>query len=1650
MRFWKKYGKGFLALILAVVMVGGMASVPEVFAEENNTQLTTDIIGDEEINEDAEFSSSENENDENMEKESVAYTDNSAQVESDETTEQVFNLSVTFDGKELSTDTSQNMDFLWTNTNAKTMKVTLERNGNVSADSNKNYIVCMKVPQAFYFSGLPDASKINGVEEVTIVKNSCPQVNTSAGKTENISGFSPYSGEIRLRLNPSVQRIEITDIGIKYKEELIGYTGGSQSVENPVSVSLVSVEHTKNLEEFEDSEKNVLDIRQVGAVSIKTESISGTGIRTAISLDAFKTAGVNESDVNLGKGSKVSFSKSTQGQKWQVYKKLVVVFHCPYITYDDGEQYYLDFDLNDSVFANNATEGGKTAYKMSGAAVYDAAKHTITYSFENIYLGGYTALYYTPQFSWPEALKNETIATGKNYLIEGGDWEITEQEGFTGVTSSLKQYDKPLRVAYYIPDQVNVTLTSSDQADASQKIATRRIYKGITRENGVPGTLGFFDVHNDGALDSPLVNITFDFNTDSTDEATYYVTGVNLPVYENKNGVDVKYTLTDGDNEKEGTIHYTNTTSFTCEVDKLRANSGADSDYYIKSLSYRTILQRGTAYHIETAHLNRNRMQDSGLFFGYLEGELETAAHAKMSISAVDEEEKINIDNDNSISSTEKSMVWDEDFIACSLSAITVNGNDISASITAGDSMKLKFGASVSTEEYHTGKGYVNGYHVFRDGIFYLCLPDGVSIPGTEQITVNANGTKLPVTSMTHLENTTCTINGVNASWWEIQVDGINVTGGKAVTVEVQLATSLAMDGLSWDFKNSIVVRTKGQYVSWGAADSKNTVYNTTDAMDKNTGSPSIIALSSYLKNKNDTENLGLCAYNGTTNTNLTIARAEAKLDVQTGIEVGSSTVDQAAVSVSNADTQLAYNVLVSSKDGGHADKFEYYIPIVSRESAIDANTLVAQNEFGLKLQEAANITKMNDSVTDEAETVSSEIPFTVYYTTNSNLTSANIRTDQIKWQTADEFDNDFSNVTAVKIVTDDGAMINNGESFDFKLQLKYDNSNSDFEHMAGSIVEWRSFGYYSYTRNNTTEPTTNSYPSELNHITIAYIKNLADHPMVAQLNTGETNDVHTSLGLENTFEKKQIFVVKKVQPSSGMQLIADNPKNLTGTKANTQFQVTFNINSGIDTAALLTERGTAAGKEWVVDANTVITLQGEVKFSQALTDTVTDRYIDVTIGNENVDITFRIRLDRTVKPATADGSGVINGANYQVPNVVDSCEIGQKSAFTALYVLEFTPGKYKNQVITWKNDGGTDIVFPMDTNITMMEIGTVGDVSTVNSFWYYRTTGSEKSIDLTSFQRMSGSELYSYDTSTTTSQKVIYMFVVDFSQAKAAQGTYQFAWEADPKDEIVNNTEKLSYKYLVELQSEKTYALSSNETAGLIPHTAISYTIGEATNDSYIAHRSLALVFQPIGDLPKDAKLQCGEKIYKRNSAGNYIVPIENFASGTKEFSLISDMFPDNEMTYSFKAQLYLAESVDNDSPMNGSAEGDEITVNFKKTVQNRPALCITGKRIGTAADWGKGQTINIQLKNIEDGQLTVTAYFGLTGTQKATDLLSSVSGKFDIEGGVGTYKKANANTSSLILNGNAQPGTYRLVFDVKNTDGDSVMQVPYYIIVK
>ena len=1140
---------------------------------------------------------------------SVSSSDNGDdQLNSEAVEDSVFHLSATIDGQELHSGTDNEIEAVWEPSTSKVLQITVSRDLNVTPDENKQYVLSISTPDLFYFNGLPNTDAITGAEKAVIVKNPTPVVYKTS--KQPLGGFSPYSGEIRILLDPDTTTITIPDFGVSYNEKLLGYTKEPQTLSDFLHIKLGTIDSDDELDKYSADDIAVDDEIDTSSVTVNTTSYINPGWSYGL-LPGSVTGG----GLQISKNKPWCEYIRASSQPYLVYGSLIVEYQCPYITVN-GKDYYLSFDPNCSEIKNNKHENMKGCF-MQKPAEYNSGMHTITYYFENIYWGQWETLFYTPTFSWPtdEEIKNYVIGENESYTIKGGTWKVIDQTYYGGNASrmNISAGNSSSNTVTYIPESIDIKAYSSFEAPTSLNISRFQVYKGITRDTGKTGALGFFDIHNEGASDSPLVTVQFEFNTDSALNGKYQVSSVVLPIYNMSNGIDVTYTLSNGTDTVSGIKHYPYANSSEIWAQSLRNNSNVDNTYYIQSLSYNTYLRGGTKYHTEAIHrgVYYNNGCENGIFYGYIVGNTGDTMQAKLSLSSVDGVTPINKAGDIEINTTETSTIGDDDSIPYGVTSMSV-GNTSSASITAGSTAKVYFTAAINANNWKIpNTKAVNSYHVLRDATYYVCLPKGISFSSTDNISVYTLTTK-NTANCTSVKKIGKEFNYKDtlAQWWEITVPGINAYSSESIVLAAEVETDSYMSGIVWSFEYEMLVKPTNQKLSSQQNTITGKLYDSISAL-KNSSYESHKVLGTYLEDQGLSTRLGLIAYNGYNGSvKLNVVRNEARLDVATSLHIGDD-VEKENISLINEPKDIYYDVTISNSNSGTANGFVYYIPIVKTDSTLDPVYLTNSKDFSLSLQEAATMT-VNGT----------EDSLYVQYTTDSGLTSANIQSSDVNWVSTDGI-SDFSKVTAVRIAARDNETIGEGADYKISLKLGYDNSNPDILTMAGAKAAWKSFGHYSYVRNGAV--TTNTYPSQVNTVSVDYQKSLVDNPVNIVMNAGNAASQTFSgkIDLPTTFNLQQDFRIKSVTPSAGLTLSSDSPLSLSDSAADTTFRLSMDLNGG--TNKVLQPAGVVGA--WSMTAGELITANFTAECSSDLTDANADRYVDVVIGNSAIDITMRIKL---------------------------------------------------------------------------------------------------------------------------------------------------------------------------------------------------------------------------------------------------------------------------------------------------------------------------------------------------------------------------------------------------------------------------------------
>lgn len=535
-----------------------------------------------------------------------------------------------------------------------------------------------------------------------------------------------------------------------------------------------------------------------------------------------------------------------------------------------------------------------------------------------------------------------------------------------------------------------------------------------------------------------------------------------------------------------------------------------------------------------------------------------------------------------------------------------------------------------------------------------------------------------------------------------------------------------------------------------------------------------------------------------------------------------------------------------------------------------------------------------------------------------------------------------------------------------------------------------------------------------------------------------ETEDAEKKVSLKERFHWCPLYMqglnVKEVELSPGLYLTEEDPKDFTGEKANGQFRVYLEINGG--EKELLTEDG--CPENWWVQKDEDVELSMILEFSRALTDCERERYIDVILGNDQVTLRRRIWLVCKVVPVSFSGSGIISGSCYQLRSAEaeknKKAVINGASSFTAFYHGRFfIPGNYDSRKIVWKKDG-IEEVLPAGTSIIMTE---QSDERDTTDFWYYKVQEEVSRIDLNEFTRMGSDEEYSYDMESTEYNALNYQFIVAFeeSEEKVEDGLYQLVFQASDSSEEV---EACQTELEIQVLPETVYDLKIGESGETKedPKVIVTCKTENLWEETKQKETTLALVLTGTGEteLPEDARLKVGKREYRTSGKAQFILPLGKLQKNEDswEISLQSDLFPEEEKEYHFTAQLYQTDPFTESMSLKGKSVTEPGEFIFKKAEKVKTALKITGTRVADCEGWRKGQPFDIQVLHMPSGgQITVTAYEGLTGWQRSdTWTVSMEEGK--------------------ISNPSATKGIFRLIFEVKNAAGEVVSLAPYYLIVK
>ena len=396
-----------------------------------------------------------------------------------------------------------------------------------------------------------------------------------------------------------------------------------------------------------------------------------------------------------------------------------------------------------------------------------------------------------------------------------------------------------------------------------------------------------------------------------------------------------------------------------------------------------------------------------------------------------------------------------------------------------------------------------------------------------------------------------------------------------------------------------------------------------------------------------------------------------------------------------------------------------------------------------------------------------------------------------------------------------------------------------------------------------------------------------------------------------------------------------------------------------------------------------------------------------------------------------------------------DSVTISKDSAYTIQFdVTDRNQGDYNKPALKFSSD------IPKGTSIIMQTEG---------EYWFYKANSvinKNIGITLSSFEKMGGTGMYS-DPDQATSQ---YRFIIDFSQVNSdelikvdsltTEMTFSSAAVSEneqDKKEIPDLKENEGDISTVTLKSQASFNLEDSFDQKSNSHTlSIGYTPSDGSASIW-NRRVAGIVLSSTADIPEDLMLEVkqGENTteYSINANKQFILPlgdVSNLSAQNLQITLKSNTRTQDVRNYPFTASLYVADSNQTLSPLQGylASEAKNISLNIPESAL--PSIKITNQDYISTGIMRRLYLKEGELKMHVDTENIDTGTYSLTASIERWDRTT----KEYISTNFSQVVTPNA-VNTFTLRGQNTSGSYRLVINV--SEGSQViLKVPYYFILE
>lgn len=1400
----------------------------------------------------------------------------------------------------------------------------------------------------------------------------------------------PYSGTITYTFNNgSAKTMEIENFELEFKYDDVYWNDFANAslgngVDPLLTVQLVA-EDTEILDE-----RNILNI-----ITGKKNNYfyNSTFVYKNIGSDSFEARPNETMTFHFGQDSQYTFTG-------QYFKQINIELEIPKYS-KDGNTYYLEYDPNNiQIYINSGVTLNKSYYDIT------ATNEKIYIELNDFYHQSSTI--FNLKLNFPQA--EELLSVSGLYVFKG-----SSKAYINGDTSQLLYSDKS-----------NITLNTNKE---SQIGIFNRGWTTDYRNDSVVQPLGGLGLINKGA-DSGKIKLQYDFDTILNDDVALLVSTIRLMPDNVSKIFTIKYSLVDD----KGEIQYFDSTGeivdkntpdatpyWTVEISNkyygktlVYSNSilfnrsmifekHRQENLYFKTIEYElgVILSGQTLWH---SGANFSYDSSNGTFWGYIKAN----GVGKQAISNVKVYEKDNngyyqLLHDVNITTGTKI----DDAISYGMASASVSSN----TVNAGDSFVIS--GQIRTVSYpYSANSVLNTED--NPVIIGLKLPEGVKINKSGSLFTNRSRTvNIEIASITSESL------GDGYNLWRIELKGGYIVGycsetlgaisnGAYINFDIECSTELITAGTSLFIRNSVFCAAKD--IRNGSSGTYAT-QSVVDSFDLNCNGSSSDKIGCF---DDDFESL-----------KIQIIGKDAKLDIYDSVKIN-GVGRSADLDTSVYNEIVSYELNINCIDGGLAEDFVYYIPIIKEDSIVD-NELIFSAQYSYVLsQEPEVINSIHDGGVK------------VLYTFDKNITYNTV--GSATWYETIPDNKTLEEVTFIKVVSQKD-IIENGSQSVVSLTMVYDGDEDDYISNVGMQNSWSSRGQYKYKLGN--RGTSGHYSTTINSININYTFDKQIIELTTSTGDHSDNEGNDSYIIDTltSFKNEQTYKIVSVTTYNtlltSVSYMEANASLLTGDEANRTFAfyVTLDANEKKDVTVSENLLGTVGELQ-------EYKLKFEIFNADVISDITTIRYIEIIIESDNgVTIPVRINIKRTLTVIGTVSNSISAGKQYALFGTTEtSVIISKDSAFTAQFSAEnIIPDNYKERKLLFTN------ALPEGTTIVLIDL-----TESTNIKYYYYEVGSLESneISLTKFNVMGKSEKYSELTGTTAITEK-YLFIIDMADdntlAHGSENSINLI-------RTLNSGEEKSATALTFKTNEiRTYELEGTDNKEVGEEIEIEYTISEINySDSKYNDRKLSLIITPTSTLSvNDASIKYNGETYYLNRNKEFIIPLNDVQiSGTNKIKFIfnSKTITENEGTCTLNIKLKASATASADKPHLGN-ELKEINLTLKTNPK-------TSFKVESMSDrWIDKEELKktIEIKyNIEGVANKVTIELqAKIGEGYATDstLLEAVNGSTTQSSG--QFIVTGKTTLTLKFSELMPVGDYQLLFTVYDNEGNKVITIPYKFIV-